>query len=148
MRLWHYKLLQFLPDAQFKGQLRELVAIKRDWESKGTTNHLLINQVMQYTKSELYWYFTEYEDLYFERYGKHLTEHLGEFGRFGNYGSDSLDIKTPLYNGWHNTEYLRVCMANLYEKHHFGIGKSRITDEEWKILLDGYKAITGKEYKI
>lgn len=147
MRLWHYKLLQFLPDAQFKGQLRELVAIKRDWERKGNTNHLLINRVMQYTKSELYWYFTEYEDLYFERYGKRLTEYLHEFGRFGNYGSDSLDIKKPLYDGWHNREYLRICMSNLLEKHR-GVGKSRITDEEWQVLLDGYKAITGEEYKI
>ena len=25
MRLWHYKLLPYLPDAQFKGQLRELI---------------------------------------------------------------------------------------------------------------------------
>lgn len=32
---------------------------------------------------------------------------------------------------------------------HFGNkGKSRITDEEWQRLLDGYKEITGKEYKI
>jgi hypothetical protein len=39
-------------------------------------------------------------------------------------------------------------MANLYEKHFFGVGKSRITDEEWKILLDGYKTITGEDYMI
>ena len=52
------------------------------------------------------------------------------------------------FNGWHNKEYLRVCMANLYEKHFFGIGKSRITDEEWQRLCEGYKAITNEEYKI
>ena len=50
--------------------------------------------------------------------------------------------------GWHSKEYLRVCMANLYEKHYFGIGKSRITDEEWKRLCEGYKVITGEEYKL
>lgn len=49
---------------------------------------------------------------------------------------------------WHDPEYLRVCMANLYEKHKYGIGKSRITDEEWRRLLDGYKEITGTPYKI
>ena len=32
MRIWHYKLLPYLPDKQFKGQLRELVAIMRAWE--------------------------------------------------------------------------------------------------------------------
>ena len=30
----------------------------------------------------------------------------------------------------------------------FGIGKSRITDEEWETLLRGYKEITGEEYQI
>ena len=29
-----------------------------------------------------------------------------------------------------------------------GIGKSRITDEEWQRLCDGYKKITGEEYSI
>ena len=35
MRLWHYRLLPYLPDAQFKGQLREMVAIMHDWRDKG-----------------------------------------------------------------------------------------------------------------
>ena len=50
MRLWHHKLLRYLPEAQFKGQLREMVAIMRDWRDRGTTNHLLINKVMEYDK--------------------------------------------------------------------------------------------------
>ena len=56
-------------------------------------------------------------------------------------------VENP-FAGWHNYKYLRVCMANLYEKHEFGIGKSRITDGEWARLCDGYKKITGDEYKI
>lgn len=47
---------------------------------------------------------------------------------------------------WHNKEYLRVCLSNLYEKHHFGIGVSRITDEEWETLSRGYKEITNEEW--
>jgi hypothetical protein len=39
-------------------------------------------------------------------------------------------------------------MANLYEKHVFGVGKSRITDDEWETLCQGYKNITGEDYKI
>ena len=27
MRMWHYRLIPYLPDLQLKGQLRELVAI-------------------------------------------------------------------------------------------------------------------------
>lgn len=53
MRLWHYRLLPYLPDAQFRGQLRELVAIMRDWRDKGKTNHVLINAVMEYPKNTL-----------------------------------------------------------------------------------------------
>lgn len=141
MRLWHYKLLPYLPDAQFKGQLRELMAIMHDWRDKGKTNHLLINRVMQHPKDDLTGYATLYAIEYENRCGKKIA--LKEFIQF----SDGL-AHTPPFEGWHNTEYLRVCMANLYEKHHFGVGKSRITDDEWKRLCEGYKTITGEDYKI
>ena len=59
-----------------------------------------------------------------------------------------MSCPNTLYEGWHNKEYLRVCLSNLYEKHFFGVGKSRITDDEWNRLLDGYKAITGEDYII
>jgi uncharacterized protein (TIGR02328 family) len=142
MRLWHKKLLPYLPDLQFKGQLRELVAIMHDIRDKGATNHILINRVMEYDKSDLYGYFLEYAVEYEKRYGI-LPKQTDEFRAFGNHQF----LQTP-FDGWHNKEYLRVCMANLYEKHFFGVGKSRITDEEWETLCKGYKDITGEEYQI
>ena len=142
MRIWHYKLLPYLPENQFKGQLRELVLIMRQWRNKGTTNHLLINRIMEYPKADLYGYFLEYAVEYEKRYGVR-TKQTKEFVEFGEH-----DFVLFPFIGWHNTEYLRVCMANLYEKHFFGIGKSRITDEEWQRLCDGYKAITGEEYRV
>lgn len=141
MRLFHYALIPYLPDLQFRGQLREIVLIMHQWRDKGTTNHLLINKVMDYMKSDLTGYVTLYSTEYEARYGKKLP--LKDFIQF----SDGL-AHTPPFKGWHNKEYLRVCMANLYEKHFFGVGKSRITDEEWQRLLDGYKVITGEEYQI
>lgn len=143
MRLWHKDLIPYLPELQFRGQLRELVLIMHQWRDKGKTNHLLINKVMDYSKRDLVAYFLEYEAQYHRRYGRWLNKYSGDFIRF--YDENE---KLSGYDGWHNKEYLRVCMANLLEKHHFGIGKSRITDEEWQVLLDGYKAITGEEYKI
>ena len=144
MRIWDYRLLPYLPDAQFKGQLRELVAIMRDWRDKGTTNHLLINRVMEYQKQDLGGYYLIYRQEYQKRYGKDVSPLVNlEFYDFCEGWS-----RTTPFKGWHNHEYIRVCMANLYEKYHFGIGKSRITDEEWQTLLDGYKAITEEEYKI
>lgn len=141
MRLWHHQLLPYLPDAQLKGQWRELVAIMRDWQDNGKTNHLLINRVMQYPKDDLTGYATLYSIEYENRYGKKIA--LKEFIQF----SDGL-AHTPPFERWHNKKYLRVCMANLYEKHIFGIGKSRITDEEWQRLADGYETITGEKYFI
>jgi uncharacterized protein (TIGR02328 family) len=142
MRLWHYRLLPYLPDAQFKGQLRELVAIMHDWRDKGKTNHLLINKVMEYSKADLYGYFLEYAVEYEKRY-EQRPKQTNEFIEFGNH-----KYTHRPFDGWHNKEYLRVCMANLYEKHIFGVGKSRITDEEWQRLLEGYKKITGEDYEI
>ena len=146
MRLWHKDLIPYLPDLQFRGQLRELVLIMRQWRDGGKTNHLLINRVMEYPKADLYRYFCEYEAEYFKRYGRTLDRYSSEFGRFANWSVDTKN--NTIFEVWHNKEYLRVCMANLYEKRFFGIGKSRITDEEWQRLCEGYKTITGEEYKI
>ena len=146
MRLWDVRLLKFLPDLQFRGQLRELMLILHDWRDNGKTNHLLINKVMEYPKNDLVRYFTHYEAIYHERYGKWLNKQWEEFRAFDD---------TPVENrsfgcfvGWHTNEYLRSNMANLWEKHFMGVGKSRISDEEWETLLRGYKEITGEDYKI
>ena len=34
MRLWHYKLIQALPQAMLVSQWRECIAIKRQWEKR------------------------------------------------------------------------------------------------------------------
>ena len=149
MRLWHYALLPHLPELQFKGQLRELVAIMHDWRDKGKTNHLLINKVLEYPKSELAEYAFKYFKEYNKRYGKALKEKYWEFAEFG-FGKRNVfvDDEIACYCGWHNKEYLRICMSNLFEKYKYGVGKSRISDEEWKTLLRGYKDITGEDYVI
>lgn len=146
MRIWSMELLKYLPDLQFKGQLRELVAIMHDWRDKGQTNHILINKVMEYPKNDLVRYFVYYEALYNKRYGKWLTKYWEEFKQFDDTPFE--ERSKGCFDGWHNKEYLRCNMANLYEKYTFAKGKSKITDEEWQTLLDGYKQITGEEYKI
>ena len=144
-------MLPYLPDTQFRSQLRELVAIMRDWRDKGTTNHLLINRVMECPKSELYTYYLLYSALYYKKYKKSSNKKYDdEFKEFANKEYRTVvDVgDNGLFDGWHNKEYLRVCLSNLYEKHFFGVGKSRITDDEWNKSLDGYKAITGEDYII
>ena len=145
MRIWHYELFPYLPELQFKGQLRELVWIMRQWRDSGKTNHLLINKVMEYPKSDLYHYWSRYSMEYFFRYDKQLNDYDEEFMKFGRVYEA---YESYPFIDWHNKEYLRICMSNLFEKHKYGVGKSRITDEEWQRLVDGYKQIMGEEYVI
>lgn len=147
MRLWHWQLLPYLPDRQLRGQLRELVAIMHDWRDKGKTNHILINGAMCYSRAELTAYFKEFSRVYESRFGKKLADkYTAEFTTFAE-GSRRIE-GAPLFYGWHDRAYLRVCMANLFEKRLFGRGIARLTIDEWERLEDGYETITGERYKI
>ncbi len=151
MRIWHTELLPYLPDLQFKGQLRELVAIMHDWRDKGTTNHILINKVMDYPRSELSVYFANYCNEFYKRYNafpKNYEKYIYEFAEFCCDEKMCLKEYRKLYKDWHTKEYLRSNLSNLWEKHFCGIGKYRITEEEWERLCEGYKNITGEEYEI
>ena len=146
MRLWSVDILNFLPDLQFKGQLREMMLILHQWRDEGKTNHLLINKVMEYPKNDFVRYFLWYEICYHDRYGKWLTKQWEEFKNFDDTPFD--ERSNGCFSGWHNKEYLRSNMANLWEKHTMGVGNSRINDEEWQRIVNGYKQITGEEYVI
>lgn len=143
MRLWHIDLLPYLPDAQLRSQWRECALITYGLQKNGTPNHLLVNRVTEYTYNEFATYCC-------------MVKHEMQSRNFQVKSSSEEKIfvqpwkyiKNNLFSTWHNKEYLRVCMANLYEKHFFGIGKSRITDEEWARLCEGYKTITGEPYAI
>lgn len=150
MRLWHVDLLDVLPKAQFDGQLREIILIMRTWRDKGATNHLLINKVMEYSKAELTAYFELYAKYYEKRNGKKLDKYLQEFSEFAKDSTPGklYHIAGILYPQWHDRGYLRVCMANLYEKHYYGVGKSRITDDEWKLLEERYYSLLGENFTL
>ena len=142
MRLWHKDLIPYLPDLQLKGQWRECALIADALAKNGTPNHLLVNRV------------TEYPYDHFATYCKMVSQEMFNRGFETTVRSQERIFYKPwsyvrgeLFNEWHNLEYLRICYANLLEKHN-SIGKSCITDEEWQRLCDGYKAITGEEYKI
>ena len=145
MRLWHYKLFKYLPDRQFRGQLREVLVIMRTWRDKGKTNSLIINQVMNYPKEELYSYFVKYCSEYKKRYNKEVRkQYRDEFKNF----CDRPQLIETIFNNWHNNIYLKMCMTNLYEKYYFGVGRSKLTVEEWNKLLDGYRILTREEYEV
>ena len=164
MRLFHYALLPYLPDLQLKGQWRECCLIADGLAKNGTPNHLLVNRIIDYAPNHFEEYFLlVVEEMKIRGFSiskksvdnmaKNFSEYVlkpstKKFSVVLSFAKNKQEVIDKLFNGWHNKEYLRVCMANLYEKHFFGVGKSRITDEEWERLLDGYKTITGEDYVI
>ena len=144
MRLWHKSLIAYLPDMQLKGQWRECCLIATQIKENGTPNHLLVNKITEYHADHFHSYCVGVWSEMDKRGFKMSTKSCWKIAKVDG----GIIATSKMFNGWHNKEYLRVCMANLYEKHFFGIGKSRITDKEWETLCRGYKEITGEEYQI
>jgi uncharacterized protein (TIGR02328 family) len=149
MRMWHYKLLDVLPELQFRGQLRELVAICSNIQQFATPRHLLVNILQQYPPEHLATYIDYYISIYEKWYGKKPNS----YDKLREFIYDFLNVKPyetvdGIYSEWHNREYLRVCMANLYEKFAYSDGKSKISESDWKRLTDRYLELTGHNYII
>ena len=123
MRLWHYKLIPFLPNKMLVSQWRESIVIKRQWE-KGTLKHRLVSYVTNYHKG----YFVCYVDLVVEemknrniKFNFDLYNEIYEFCK--------LDLLKAIDNYTeHNDRYLKQCYYNLQEKADRGI----ITTQEWE----------------
>ena len=140
MRLWHKNMIPFLPDMQLKGQWRECVLIAKDLQEKGKTNHLLINILEQYPHNDFMtycWYV--FQEMHNRGFAVTMASQQKVFYK-------PYIMQYDIFNGWHNKEYLRVCVCNLFEKYKFGRGKSRISQEEWDKILQGYKKITGEDW--
>ena len=144
MRLWHYKLLPYLPDAQFKGQLREVIAIMHDWRDKGTTNHILINRVMDYPKADLSTYFAWYCYLYKERYGKNVnSKYIDEFMKKNKF-IEVKDLKNYI-----GKKGIYVLILDEYKQAYLGLTdrgiKERIKDH-WNAKKEPERLIFGQAF--
>lgn len=124
MRLWHYKILPYLPDKMLISQWRELIAIKRQWEN-GTLKHRLVSYVMYYHKK----YLINYAYLIMgEMRNRHINFKRSYFTELCNFGYDDGGIVSyNLYYKEHNDRYLKQCLYNLQEKADRGI----VSKEEW-----------------
>ena len=141
MRLWHYKLLPYLPDMQLKGQYRELVAIGNNVRYGRPQNHILVNFVDEYPKADLAWYFDIFRDAYENRFALRISETIvNGFEEFEC--EDVVSSAFGPFRGYMDNGYLDICMMNLYEKHAYGIGKGRISSGDWNRLKEGYFAAT------
>lgn len=123
MRLWHYKLITFLPDKQLLGQWRELNSI-----FKKQDKHILINYIYEYPKSDLELYtcmvISEMEKrgfkinnlqnstFYFQWSDEFVYRYIPNMNKI------KLDkwLAYPPFKNHHHNMYLLVCFTNLYEK--------------------------------
>lgn len=136
MRLYHYKLLPFLPQQMIVSQWRECIAIKRQWE-KGTLKHRLVS------------YVKDHDEVYFGTYVKMVCRELTK--RKINY-NDDLYYELTQFSGVsypnignlilhyeeHNNRYLKQCLYNLEEK----ATRNIISKEEWLKIYNKFKDFT------
>ena len=150
MRLWHYDLLDVLPKQQLYSQLRECAAIAKYIYEKGTTNHILINPIMDYDLN----HFRLYCNLVIkemEKRGYNVSDKTKEkLNKYINYYKEMIIMQTTrifilangyndgyreLFDDWHTNRYLKQCLYNLEEKYDRG----GITQEEWDNIYNKYE---------
>ena len=146
MRLWHYKLLPYLPKYQLKSQWRECVCIASNIYEHGTPNHILVNPIMDYPIEEFNDYCNYVLNVMMKRNISVTETAIDKLNKYTGFIVDSGALYRSVYDGWHDYGYLKVCMVNLWEKYHYGKGRSVLTCDEWALLCDGYKKIVGKMF--
>ena len=113
MRLWHWKLIPYLPNQQLLGQWRECNAIARDLYDRGEPNHILVNPVVEYPMEEFLGYCKRvYKEMIKRGYQVLLKDTL--------LAMNGMTGEGPFFEHWHNDRYLIQCFYNLQEKYDRG----------------------------
>lgn len=135
MRLWHYKLIPYLPNSQLLAQWRELNSI-----FKKQDKHILINYIYEYPKNDLAVYtcmvISEMEKRKFKI--NNLQNAISYFNWNDEFiykcipNLKNANIKIIPFKNHHNDRYLLQCYFNLQEKYDRG-QKDFSEDEYWKL---------------
>ena len=110
MRLWHYELIPYLPKSQLLAQWRELNSI-----FKKQDNHILINYIYEYPKTDLC--------IYANMVTKEMVERgykIKSMDNYKDYFKELPWIAEEVYAPFkrhHDENYLMVCYWNLREKY-------------------------------
>ena len=118
MRLWHYELIEHLPQKQLCGQWRECIALLGNgWGKK----HSTVNYVFEYPESYLVRYsYNIYREMKHRGYNADFTLVYKALNRrlpnkMVDFWLHHADVFGGRYNE-HNDEYLQECLENLKEK--------------------------------
>lgn len=136
MRLWHYKLIPFLPKSQLLAQWRELNSI-----FKKQDKHILINYVYEYPKENLWTYsvivLAEIKKRGFKirSYENYINYFIDADASFSCDMFINLDNPFPEH---HNDRYLRQCFYNLQEK--YDRGQKDFSEQQYDKLWEFFKS--------
>lgn len=120
MRLWHYKLIPYLPRTQLLAQWRELNSI-----FKKQDKHILINYIYDYPKEDLFIYSSMVmKEMYKRGYQYSFVNFESYFG-LKNYKIEGIPFKNH-----HNYRYLKQCFYNLQEK--YDRGQKDFSEKDYK----------------
>ena len=132
MRLWHYRLISYLPNPQLVAQWRELNSI-----FKNQPEHILINYVYEENPMYLFTYSCEVLNEMRKRNIKiKSTENAETY--FSNRGIDPNGVYAIWHFTQHDDRYLRQCFYNLQEK--YDRGQKGFTEEIYMTLAKFVKS--------
>lgn len=136
MRLWHYKLIQVLPKKQLLGQWRELWCIISNIEKYGTPNHILVDNIMEYSCYNFITYSKMvYDELVRRGYNpkRSWVELQDKVLKCDNFPTETENENNVgnLFKHWHTERYLEQCFFNLQEKYDCG----GMSFEEWSNVV-------------
>lgn len=131
MRLWHKRLIPYLPNKQLFGQWRECCLIAKNISEKGTPNHLLVNKITEYSEE----HFLAYCSLVYNEMIK--RRYKADWKKIEKYFCPTTKPKylDAIFCFWHDKRYLVQCYYNLQEKYDCG----GISEEEWKRIENKFK---------
>lgn len=128
MRLWHKDLIPVLPKQQLLGQWRECCCVAKSIAEKGTPNHILVNKILNYPKSQFNVYAAAVHDEIINR--KYLCD-FSKFSRWRINKNRDWELN-EIFLDWHNDRYLKQCYYNLQEKYDCG----GILENEWIKIVE------------
>ena len=113
MRLWHKDLIRVLPKDQLISQWRECIAVARRIELYGSPRHGLVNKVMDYPISHLYFYTDLFVCELFNRGYKVSPMALKKFEDIMIYIIDKKRFPAGIYSGLRTVFILGLFILSL-----------------------------------
>lgn len=135
MRMWHKDMISVLPREQLVAQWRELSAIASNIKTKGSPNHILVNNVMKYPMNHFITYAAAVRTEMSIRGYRTMDSVWQKICSVcdGDFNMLPLD---EIYQDWMNGDYMTICYYNLKEKWLC----SGINNKDWQKIQDKYKS--------